>query len=60
MLDNMVSFKINNKAYLTDKETLDVLRGVAPAAKKSKSTSAVEYIMALGLITGRIAEFVSD
>jgi hypothetical protein len=51
-----VTFEMNGKAYRTDAATLDVLRGIVPAAKAANDFSAVAIIMDLGLATGRIVE----
>ena len=50
------TFQMNEKSYETDKETLELLRSLVPAAKKSKDFSAITAVMALGLETGRIKE----
>jgi hypothetical protein len=50
------TFEMNGKAYRTDAQTLSVLRGIIPAAKRSGDYSAVTAVMALGLKTGCIVE----
>jgi len=52
----MVTFEMNGKGYETDRETLNVLRSIVPAAKQTGDTSAVEAVMGLGLMVGRIRE----
>lgn len=49
-------FEMNGKAYQTDNETLNVLRSIVPAAKARSDSSAVETVMTLGLMSGRIIE----
>ena len=51
-----VTFEMNGKAYQTDADTLDVLRGIVPAAKAANDFSAVSVVMYLGLAAGRIVE----
>lgn len=50
----MKRFELNGKIYETDAETLDVLRIIIPAAKKSGDSSAVMAVIFLGIETGRI------
>ena len=52
------TFEMNDKAYKTDSETLDVLRRAVASYKTSgsKDNSAVAAVMYLGLATGRIQE----
>lgn len=49
-----VTFEMNGRGYETDAETLDVLRGIVPAAKASGDMSAVIAVMELGQTGGRI------
>ena len=49
-------FEMSGKEYRTDKETLEILRSIVPAAKETGDTSAVAAIMAMGIKTGRIVE----
>ena len=53
-MDN--KFELNGKTYKTDDQTIKVLRSIVPDAKKVKDGSAVQAVMALGLLTGRIVE----
>jgi hypothetical protein len=48
------TFEMNGTIYKTDAKTLAVLRSVVPSAKTSSDSSAVQAIMELGLMTGRI------
>ena len=50
------SFEMNNRRYMTDAQTLKVLRVIVPRAKKSGDVSAVTAVMTLGLKFGRIKE----
>lgn len=50
----MGTFELNGERYVTDAETLDVIRRIAPAAQSSGDASAVAAMMELGLLTGRI------
>lgn len=50
----MKTFEMDGKAYMTDQETLDVLRSIVPDAKATGDASAVAAVMFLGLETGRI------
>lgn len=50
------TFEMNGKFYVTDKETLSVLRSVMPSAKSSNDFSAVAAIMTLGQMTNRFRE----
>ncbi len=50
------TFEMNGKAYATDRETLDVLRSIVPAAKAAGDMSAVMAVMDMGIATGRIIE----
>lgn len=52
----MHQFTMTGKTYQTDKATVEVLRSIVPAAKKSGDVSAVTAVMSLGLKTGRIQE----
>lgn len=56
MPTHTVTFEMNGHAYLTDVETLDVLRSIVPAAKASNDPSAVALVMELGLAGGRILQ----
>jgi hypothetical protein len=47
---------MNGKLYVTDEETLSVLRSIIPDAKKSNDYTAVFAIMHFGLQGGRIKE----
>jgi hypothetical protein len=49
-------FEMNGKAYATDAETLDVLRGIVPAAKETGDGSAVIALMTAGEMSGRVRE----
>ena len=49
-------FEMNGKTYKTDKDTIEVLRSIVPAAKATGDATAVAAIMALGIKTGRIVE----
>ena len=59
MYDLTVTFEMNARAYRTDVETLDLLRGIVPAAKAANDMSAVALVMELGLAGGRIVEVQS-
>lgn len=54
-----VTFEMNSKAYATDQDTLDILRDIVTAAKKTNDMSAVIAIMDLGIATGRIKELAA-
>lgn len=49
-----MTFEINGKAYETDAETLELLRGIVPAARETGDASAVIAVMTLGEVGGRI------
>lgn len=49
-------FELNGKWYMTDDETIKVLRSIIPSAKNSSDSTAVIAVMALGLKAGRIIE----
>lgn len=49
-------FEMNGKSYLTDEETLQVLRSLVPAAKVAGDFTAVAAVMEAGLRWGRIVE----
>ncbi len=49
-------FELNGKAYRTDLETLKVLRITIPGVKETGDTSALQAVLELGLLTGRIEE----
>ncbi len=49
-------FELNGKWYMTDGETIEVLRSIIPSAKNSGDSTAVIAVMALGLKAGRIIE----
>ena len=51
-----VTFGMNGKAYKTDEETLNVLRSIVPDARETGDTSAVQFVMVGGQMTGRIKE----
>ena len=51
-----VTFEMNGKAYETTESMLNVLRSIVPEAKKTGDSTAVQYLMALGLQAGRISE----
>lgn len=50
----MRRFILNGKEYLTDPETLQVLRSIIPSAKATGDGSAVMAMVFLGMRTGRI------
>lgn len=53
--DNLeAGFTLNGKSYSTDPETLALLRDAVRNAKRSRDSSAVQAIVALGLKSGRI------
>ena len=52
----MKTFEMNGKTYQTDTETLNVLRSIVPAAKRTEDASAVTAVMTMGLMSGRIVE----
>ena len=49
----MQRFEMNGNSYLTDRETVELLKEIMPG---SDDVSAVAAVMALGLKTGRIIE----
>lgn len=49
-------FELNNKQYITDSETINVLRSIMAAAKATGDSTAVMAVMVLGLRVGRIIE----
>jgi hypothetical protein len=53
-------FEINGSAYLTDDETLAVLRVLVPCAKEAQDSTAVQAVMMLGLHTGRIVHLAPE
>jgi len=55
-MENTVTFEMNGKAYKTNEETLKVLRSIVPAARESGDSSAVQFLMAGGQMTGLIKE----
>jgi hypothetical protein len=52
----MATFLLNDRAYETDEETLQVLRGIMPSAKATGDSSAVMALILLGEHTGRIRQ----
>lgn len=54
MITHSVRFELNGMIYLTDDETLRVLRTMIPSAKDSGDSSAVIAMLSLGEQTGRI------
>lgn len=52
----MVTFEMNGKDYRADSEVLELLRGLVQQAKATNDSSAVDWVMALGKMTGRITE----
>jgi hypothetical protein len=50
------TFELNGKTYRTDAETLNLLRSIVPAAKRSNDGSAVQAVIIAGTMTGRIVE----
>lgn len=52
----MTTFEIDQKKYVTDQETIAVLRSLMPGAEASGDSSAIAVVMHLGLNTGRIRE----
>jgi hypothetical protein len=55
-LDMTKTFELNGISYKTDADTLSVLRGLMPSAKKTGDSSAVIAMILLGKMTGRIVE----
>jgi hypothetical protein len=51
-----MQFELNGVAYITDLETLEVLRSLMPSARASGDSSAVMAVLYAGLHTGRIRE----
>jgi hypothetical protein len=49
-------FEMNGKTYVTDEETLSVLRSVITQGKSSQDFSAVTAIMIFGQKTNRVRE----
>ena len=56
------TFTMNGKSYLTDIETLEIIRQYAYSAKRGDSVAinVIAMVMALGLKTGRIIEKPSN
>jgi len=52
-------FTMNGQTYLTDQETLGLLREIIPSARQTQDWSAVAAVMALGLQGGRIVALVA-
>lgn len=52
----MKTFELNGKTYETDAATLEILRGIIPAAKASGDMSAVFAMLHFGTLAGRIRE----
>lgn len=52
-------FTMNGQTYLTDQETLGLLRQIIPSARQAQDWSAVTAVMALGLQGGRIVALVA-
>jgi hypothetical protein len=50
------TFEMNGKGYRTDAETLAVLRSIVPSARATGDSSAVEFLMGLGIVSKRIVE----
>lgn len=53
-ITNDVTFEMNGNGYVTDRETLAVLRSIVPDARAAQDMSAVVAVMELGELTGRI------
>lgn len=51
-----MQFELNGIVYITDLETLEVLRSIMPNAKETGDSSAVMAVLYAGLYTGRIKE----
>jgi hypothetical protein len=50
------AFELNGAHYVTDSETIGILRGIVAAAKKTGDTSALFAMLHFGLLSGRIQE----
>lgn len=52
-------FTMNGQTYLTDQDTLGLLRESIPSARQTQDWSAVTAVMSLGLQGGRIVALVA-
>jgi hypothetical protein len=50
------TFTLNGHTYMTDSQTVKLLRKLIPAARQSGDSSAVQAVMTYGQRTGRIVE----
>lgn len=50
------TFEMNGNAYKTDLETLDILRGIVKAGREANDYSAVEFMMVIGEMGGKIVK----
>ena len=57
----MKTFEMDGEGYVTDEETLDVLRSVVTPFKAAgrEDNSAVAAVMHTGLLTGRISRVIN-
>lgn len=53
------TFEMNGKGYKTDTEILAVLNSIIPSAKAANDFSAVQFLMDLGLESGRVVQMTA-